>query len=573
MGADKYEILGQLGTGATGTVYLARDLSLDREVAFKELAPALATDPTFIERFRGEARIMANLEHPNVVKVYDYFEEGGRVVLVSEFVRGASLRQVLDNSGHLTPEQSLGVLKGALSGLAYAHGQGLVHRDIKPENLLADAEGVSKLADFGQALVASGPGAAGGMPAGSPAYMSPEMIAGSRVDLRTDIYSLGAALFEFLTGRAPYTGDNPLAVMRKHLHDPVPNPRTLNSALPEEVGALVEKAMAKDAEDRQRTAEQFLDELEAAAVAGYGEDWEKRSSIKRLVEATAAALGLLLIGAAGAAAAGEGAIGEATVGSGASGPNKWLIAAGIAGLLLVGGIVFGFASGAFGGHSSGGSPVAVGSPSPSPSSSSSPSPTDTSSPTPDVSPSPSPSPSPSLSPSASPSATTAPTPTPTRTVQSPTSAPSPPPPTTVLTLSNPNIFYESCGTGNNHTNCQAPPNSGSACYASNKPCTASNVGNFALVMESFDYRYSATSNRPITVTVNWTSSSPGTTTTDPTSYSYSLPVKASGTHAANSSDGVNYTIVVGQTSNAHFSITYTDDAGPHTVAGPTFYFN
>src|ERR1700694_1251748 len=107
MGADKYEILGQLGTGATGTVYLAQDLSLEREVAFKELSPALATDPSFIERFRAEARILATLEHPTVVKVFDYFEEGGRVVLVSEFVRGASLRQVLDNAGHLTPEQAL----------------------------------------------------------------------------------------------------------------------------------------------------------------------------------------------------------------------------------------------------------------------------------------------------------------------------------------------------------------------------------------------------------------------------------------------------------------------------------
>ncbi|PZR77743.1 MAG: serine/threonine protein kinase, partial [Candidatus Aeolococcus gillhamiae] len=276
MKAENYEVLGTLGTGATGTVYLAREIALDREVALKELAPALALDPTFIERFRAEARIMASLDDPNCVKVWDFFEEGGRAVLVSEYVRGASLRQVLDHAGHLSPEQSLGVLKGALSGLAYAHGKGLIHRDIKPENMLADTQGVSKLADFGQALVASGPGAAGGMPAGSPAYMSPEMISGGLVDLRTDIYALGAVLFEFFTGRAPYTGDNPLAVMRKQLNDPVPDPRSLNIDLPPEVSGLVSRAMAKNPGDRQRTAEQFLDELEAAAVAGYGADWEKR---------------------------------------------------------------------------------------------------------------------------------------------------------------------------------------------------------------------------------------------------------------------------------------------------------
>ncbi|HEY8739791.1 MAG TPA: serine/threonine-protein kinase, partial [Candidatus Dormibacteraeota bacterium] len=300
MGADNYEILGTLGTGATGTVYLAHETTdLDRDVALKELSPSLVADPTFIERFRAEARIMAQLDNPNCVKVYDFFEADGRAVLVSEYVPGASLRQVLDHSGHLTPEQSLGVLKGALSGLGYAHGRGLVHRDIKPDNLLADREGVSKLVDFGQALVAAGPGAAGGVPAGSPAYMSPEMVTGGRVDLRTDIYSCGAMLFEFLTGRAPYTGDNPLAVMRKHINDPVPDPRSLNSNLPEGVGALVTRAMAKDPGERQRTAEQFLDELEAAAVAGYGEDWEQRSSIKRLVAAAAAALGLVLVGEAG----------------------------------------------------------------------------------------------------------------------------------------------------------------------------------------------------------------------------------------------------------------------------------
>jgi serine/threonine-protein kinase len=336
---------------------------------------------------------MATLDNPNCVKVFDFFEEEGRAVLVSEYIRGASLRQVADREGYLTPEQSLGVLKGALSGLAYAHGRGLVHRDIKPDNLLADLEGVSKLADFGQALVNSGPGAAGGIPAGSPAYMSPEMVAGGRVDARSDIYSLGAMLFEFLTGRAPYTADSPLAVMRKHTNDPVPDPRSLNGNLPEGVALLVSRAMAKDPAERQRTADQFLDELEAAAVAGYGEDWEKRSSIKRAVAAAAAALGLLLVGQVGAAAA-TGATGEASTGGVNSGINKWLIAGGVAAVLVVGVAIFGLTHGNNGSNAGG---VVIGTPSPT--AAATPTPSDLPSPSPDASPSPTPSPTPSPSPS------------------------------------------------------------------------------------------------------------------------------------------------------------------------------
>jgi hypothetical protein len=560
MGASNYQVEGTLGTGATGTVYLARDLGLGREVALKELAPALAADPTFIERFRGEARIMATLDHPNVVKVFDYFEEDGRVVLVSEYVRGASLRKVLDHSGHLSPEQALGVLKGALTGLAYAHGKGLVHRDIKPENILADGEGVSKLADFGQAMVSSGPGAAGGMPAGSPAYMSPEMISGGRVDLRSDLYSLGAALFEFLTGRAPFTGDSPLAVMRKHLHDPVPDPRSLNSDLPAEVGALVTRAMAKDPGERQRTAEQFLDELEAAAVAGYGADWEKRSSIKRAVEATAAALGLLLLGTAGAAAAGGGAAGEGFVGAGAAagGVNRWLVAAGVAGVLVLAVGIIAFASGLFGGNKSTGGAVSIATPSPG--DSPSPSPSDVPSPTPDASPTPSPSPSPS--PSASPSASTAPSSAPSvqptiRTTATPTAAGNP------VTVNRAAIYWTYCVTTNNCL----PLQTGS----SSTPMTCDSSSTF-LFYEQYVYSYPGAAGLPVTISVNWQGTYPGPPNPGKADRHNSQTVThgSSGTHAASSSQAFSMTPdYVDGNVTVQMSLTWTNPGGSSGQATAT----
>ncbi|MFN2462400.1 MAG: serine/threonine-protein kinase [Candidatus Dormibacteria bacterium] len=568
MGAQKYEILGTLGSGATGTVYLANEPALDRRVAYKELAPSLAADPIFLERFRGEARVMASLDHPNCVRVFDFFEEEGRAVLVSEYVPGASLRQVAEFAGHLTPEQALGVVKGALKGLAYAHGIGLVHRDIKPENLLADEEGTSKLADFGQALVASGPGAAGGMPAGSPAYMSPEMAAGGRVDLRTDIYSCGAMLFEFLTGRPAFTGDNPLAVMRKHINDPVPDPRSLNSDLPEDVGVLVKRAMAKDPEDRQRTAEQFLDELEAAAVAGYGADWEKRSSIKKLVAAAAAALGLLLVGG-GAAMASTAAAGEAVLGAGIS---RWAIAGGVAAALVVLLGVIGLASGLFGkSHSTGGGIALT---SPTPSASASPSPTDSPSPSPSPSDSPSPSPSPSPSLSPSPTPTVAVKTTATAQATTPSTPPPPPPASpTYLSLTRLTMYYETCngpgGPGLSPT-CSAPMNATTSCPAPSICSVPQSPGGgkWIRVLDEFYMTFSGGGSRAIPVTVTWNTSAqeggPGT-------YGYTV-APPSALHSYNQSTGVYLNIPAGIQTQVSFTVTYTDDQGNKSATSATSIF-
>ncbi|GAC1581851.1 MAG: hypothetical protein NVS3B24_19060 [Candidatus Dormibacteria bacterium] len=311
----KYEVRARLGAGAYGTVYLGWQQDLDRPVAIKELGSQMAADPAFIAAFREEARVMASLDHPNCVKIFDFLEIGGRAFLISEYVDGASLRAVVDDAGQLAPQQSLGVLKGSLLGLGHAHQRGLVHRDVKPENLLADREGVSKLADFGQSYFGAGPGAAGGL-TGSPPYMSPEQAQGNRCDARSDLYSAGAILFEFLTGRSPYVADNPMAIMRAHVSEAPPDPRKLNKKLPRQATALMARALAKDPAARFQSADEMLAALEDTARAGYGKNWEQSAAIKGLVAASAAGAAVV-VGAAGAAAAGAGAAasGTATVGA------------------------------------------------------------------------------------------------------------------------------------------------------------------------------------------------------------------------------------------------------------------
>jgi hypothetical protein len=271
----------------------------------------MVADPAFLQQFRYEAQIMAQLDHPNCVKVFDFLEIEGRAFLVSEFVEGATLKKVIETSGRLAPEQSLGVLKGALNGLGYAHSLGLVHRDVKPDNIIADPQGVSKLADFGQAYFAAGPGAAGGL-TGSPLYMSPEQASGGTVDYRSDLYSAGAVLYEFLTGRPPFVGDTAVATMRMHLSDPVPDPRQFNANLPAQAAEMLNKALAKDPAQRYQSAGEMLTALESAAQAGYGADWERRANIAGLVG------GAMAVGAAGVAV-GAGVVGAHAGGAAAVG--------------------------------------------------------------------------------------------------------------------------------------------------------------------------------------------------------------------------------------------------------------
>jgi serine/threonine-protein kinase len=351
-GWEKYQNQGTIASGPTGTVYVAYEPGSQRHVAIKELSSAMLQQPGFLDRFRRDARVMATLESVNCVRVYEFFEDGGRAYLVQEYVNGPSLRRLIDKAGRLSPEQALGVLKGALSGLGYAHSKSLLHRDFKPENILVNREGLEKLGDFGQALAVSGTGATGGSAEGTPAYLSPEQARGGAVDYRSDVYSAGAVLFELLTGRPPFIADSPAAVIRMHLEAPVPDPRTSNPSIPDDVAFLVGKALTKDPATRQQSATEFYNELDTAAAAGYGSDWESRSSVKPLVDTAVAAA------AAGAATAAVGgpAAAAPTPAAGAGPqarpvlpepvhPLRVVVGLLLSALLILGGLGFGGSSG------------------------------------------------------------------------------------------------------------------------------------------------------------------------------------------------------------------------------------
>jgi hypothetical protein len=362
-GWGKYQLQGTIATGETGTVYIAYEPGLKRHVAIKELSPSLEQQPNFLNRFRAEAQVMTGLESVNCVRVYEFFETGGRAFLVEEFIDGSSLGHVIAKVGRLSPEQALGVLKGAVSGLGYAHSQRLLHRDLKPANILVDRDGVAKLANFGQALAVSRPEATGGLAEGTPAYMSPEQVQGRATDYRSDIYSAGAVLFELLTGKPPYIADSPAEVMRMHLEAPVPDPRRFNPDIPDEVAFLVGRALTKDPATRQQSATDFFKELDSAATAGYGSDWHSRSSLKPLVATAMAGAGAVTAtpttaaarGKAGAAVAGQADAGQPAPGPATQAkvlvippsvhPLRVVLGVILSALLIVGGLGFGGSKG------------------------------------------------------------------------------------------------------------------------------------------------------------------------------------------------------------------------------------
>jgi predicted Ser/Thr protein kinase len=270
------EIEGRLGVGATGTVWLARQVALGRRVAVKELAVELAGDAAVRERLRQEARVLARLDHPNCVAVYNYLESDSRAAIVMEYVEGVSLRAVSDGPG-LTVEQALLVLEGALTGLAYAHNQNILHGDIKPENILLATSGTSKLVDFGLSVVV---GSRRPASVGSPGYASPEAAAGAPLGVASDVYSAALVLSELLAGRtAPGGGMASVAEDTRGLPGPV--------------AVLLDRALNPDAALRPSTALSFLEELRAAADQACGSDWRRRAGLAPLLAAAAS-------GAAGA---------------------------------------------------------------------------------------------------------------------------------------------------------------------------------------------------------------------------------------------------------------------------------
>ena len=291
-----YRLVGVIGSGGSGRVWLAYGND-GQPVAVKALAPSLVDRPGFIERFRLEAQTMAQLRHPHVVRLHDYLESSEGAWVVMEYVEGSSLRAVENHAHRLAPEQALGVLAGALSGLGYAHHLGLVHGDLKPENILVDTGGNSKLADFGQVVRS---GTTEPTLGGTPAYMSPESARGGPLDARSDLYSAGVVLYEALAGRPPFLATNDLALLRMQVQDEAPP----IEHLPSPVDLLLRRSLAKEPEFRPQSADEFLSELETAARAGYGADWLQRTSVAALVAATTVTVASL---AGSGAATGAGA--------------------------------------------------------------------------------------------------------------------------------------------------------------------------------------------------------------------------------------------------------------------------
>jgi eukaryotic-like serine/threonine-protein kinase len=276
-----YTVEGQIGSGATGVVWLATQVEIDRKVAIKQLAPALASDETFRAQFRTEARLLASLSHPNVVTVFDYVEDGENApYIVEEWVEGAALDRVVATAGRLTAEQAVGVLRGALTGLVAAHAAGVVHGDVSATNILVDAEGTSKLVDFG---LASPSGDASS--SGTPAYASPEAVSGLPLDARSDVYSAGCVLFELIAGTPPYRADSLDALAAQHVSAPVPTLPAVNR----QVSEVVARAMAKEPDDRYPDAAAFLAALEESAEHDLGAAWLAGASLVGAVLATTAA--------------------------------------------------------------------------------------------------------------------------------------------------------------------------------------------------------------------------------------------------------------------------------------------
>ncbi|MFC4060512.1 protein kinase [Planomonospora corallina] len=274
-----YTEIRELGAGASGRVVMARHDADGTLVAIKYLSDELRGDAGFVARFRHEARLLHRLNSANAVRLYDYLETGEGAAIVMELVDGVPLRALLRSEGPTGPEAALVVLKGSLMGLAAAHRAGIVHRDFKPENVMVEAEGSSKLVDFGIAL----PSGDGGSPAGTPPYMAPEQWAGAPASPATDVYAATVVFFECLTGTRPFRAQTLAALARQHQATPPPS-----EEVPPALRGLVERGLAKNPADRPSTATAFLSELEAVAAEAYGPDWQERG--RRRLAALAALL-------------------------------------------------------------------------------------------------------------------------------------------------------------------------------------------------------------------------------------------------------------------------------------------
>ena len=261
---ERYEIIKELGTGGMGHVYQARDRDLDEVVALKVLRAEISADPIIQKRFVREIKVARMITHPNVVKVFDIGKYKGNRYISMEFIQGTSLDEWLRSHPKNDTRVQLSILARIIQGVQAAHAQGIVHRDLKPQNVILDRSLNPRVLDFGIARskeAVEAEGTSSGQILGSPKYMSPEQIQGRDLDIRTDIYSLGVIMFFMFTGQEPFTGDDPRAIIMKHLTQPPPDMLKINPAVPAWLERIVMKAMEKDRNRRYAVLKDLLDDL------------------------------------------------------------------------------------------------------------------------------------------------------------------------------------------------------------------------------------------------------------------------------------------------------------------------
>jgi len=249
---SQYTILEVVGRGGMATVYRGIQTSMNRTVAIKVLPRHFLHDPGFLERFQREVDVIASLEHPHILPIYDYGETDGIPFIAMRYLAGGSMAQMI-RRGIPNIEDLERPLTQLAQALDYAHQQGIIHRDLKPGNIMLDENGNAYLSDFGIARV-MGSELTGSAIIGTPAYMSPEQANGFSIDARSDIYAIGIVLFELLTGREPYQAETPMAVLLKHISEPLPSPRDLRDEIPESIETVINKATEKNPDDRYASA-------------------------------------------------------------------------------------------------------------------------------------------------------------------------------------------------------------------------------------------------------------------------------------------------------------------------------
>src|SRR6202158_5581784 len=293
----KYIVKGELGRGGMGAVYLAEQPGLGREVAIKELILSAVADPTALKRFMQEAQVMARTSHPNLVQVHDLEQIGDANYIVLEFVRGKSLRDRI-SQGTLPLPQTFAVMHGVLQALDYAHKRAIVHRDMKPENVLMSEEGEVKVADFGIARLTDDSGAGStatktGTTVGTAQYMSPEQVASSRVDGRSDLYSAGIMFYELVVGQPPFTAseaDGPFTLMAKHVQAPPKPPSVHKPGLDLRLEEVILKSLSKRPEERYQTGQEFdeaISRIVDSLYPGWRRSLEPGADLSKMVPAQA----------------------------------------------------------------------------------------------------------------------------------------------------------------------------------------------------------------------------------------------------------------------------------------------